>query len=862
MTSRLLSVFLTLIPAISVLHAAEMPPQARRALDIFEAQQQRAAAGREGANFRRDRRGSKSWAPDLEALRFDVRHYDLRLFVDIGREYVSGSVTVDLVNLEEGLDSLELDADANLGIFDVSLLADSRFSMDSSRSLSFSHDGERLLIHAPQALEAGEELKILISYGGHAYRDGYGINWDEHGNGRPLAWTMAEPFGARVWWPCQDRPDDKATFSLEVTTDARWTVASNGVEVSRTILPGARLARSCFASRWEVASYLVVMNISDFDYSEREYIGLDGTSMPVVLYALPEVAEQAQTDLARTPEMISVLASRYGEYPFLDEKYGNCSTYLGGGMEHQTLTTFGVSSLGTDFMPWLDVHELGHQWWGDWLTCADWRELWLNEGFATYTEWVWAEHLGEDVLRDYLEDTDAIGLFFGPVYDNPVPFSNTVYNKGGWILRMLRHRLGDDVFWAAIRAYRAEYGGRTALTSQLQEVFEETSGTDLGFFFDQWVYGENRPKVLYDWEELDSGELRITLRQVQSNAPPFRFLLDVRALRTGGGVEEHQIEVQALREQTLEVTTGGGIGDIIPDPDHQLLAEFAPASGPMIDFGEGFPGPWEFGTLSMGSSETTRQVLHFRNVGGAPVSIMGCGFYNPMVSDFGISLPAELPIVVNPGESVDIDLSFRALGMGSRDNWLFIATDDPREAVSYIRLHGTAGFFEGPHLQHGSRLAFGEVKAGAFVNGGLEISNLGSKELQIVASLDSEVFRLNGVGEFNLAAGEHGRIGVSFQPPAPGEYEDRLVLLSNDPQQHRVEVPLSGRAVAAPAIEAVPSMVDFGVAPAGSIEEFRINSIGSAPLHVEAVEFDGEFRLADVPGEVCESSRMIRPGHG
>ena len=173
-------------------------------------------------------------------------------------------------------------------------------------------------------------------------------------------------------------------------------VSSNGLEVGRVVNADGT-ATTRWSSAYPIATYLVVMNASDYVYSELTYTTQDGGSMPVVLYAYPENDAQARADLAVTPEMIGVLADAFGEYPFVEEKYGNCVTPFGGGMEHQTLTTLAAGSIGGGGIDWLNVHELAHAWWGDWVTCADWKDLWLNEGFATYSELVWAEHVSPDL---------------------------------------------------------------------------------------------------------------------------------------------------------------------------------------------------------------------------------------------------------------------------------------------------------------------------------------------------------------------------------------------------------------------------------------------------------------------------------
>ncbi|MCK5379665.1 MAG: M1 family metallopeptidase, partial [Acidobacteria bacterium] len=515
------------------------------------------------------------------------------------REVVSGSVEIELTAVQSGVAGVELDAWSGLRVLGVTLLKDAAFTYDSPVGLHFSHEDDRLSIDLQRILAEDESIHILINYGGRAGYRGNGINWDYHGGGQRVAWTMAEPFGARVWWPCNDRPDDKAVVDVTVTAPSDYTVASNGLMES-TVDHGDGTATTSWASVYPVAPYLVVMDVADYVYSEETYVSDQGTTMPVALYAFPEVADQAQDDLAVTPTMIETMAELFGEYPFIDEKYGNCTANFGGGMEHQTLTTISAAAIGSDWMPWLNVHELGHQWWGDWITCADWRELWLNEGFATLTEWLWAEHLGEGTLQNYLANSDNIGLFLGPVYDNPVPFSGTVYDKGAWVLRMLRHRLGDEDFFEGVAAYRVAHAGGAATSEDLKAAFEGVSGRDLDQFFDQWVYGENRPRFRYSWEAINGPAIRLVIHQIQQNAGLFEMPLDVR-VTTAGGTEDHQIELAPLAEQTIEIPLNAPATGVQLDPNRWSLFLSALSDQPDLDLGPGYPGPFDAGQSSPGS---------------------------------------------------------------------------------------------------------------------------------------------------------------------------------------------------------------------------------------------------------------------
>ncbi len=498
---------------------------------------------------------AKNWGTELSPATFDVENYELDLFVDPSSEVLSGSVTVELTAIEDGLGAIELDADLGLRILSVLEISDERYPYDTPSELEFDHAGDRLTVILAQPLAAGGAVKIQVTYGGHAWRGGLiggtGVNWYSNA-GTPVIHTFAQPYGARVWWPCNDRPDDKAIVTLTVTVPEDLDVAANGLERSRND-NGDGTATSTWSSIYEVSTYLVVMHISDFVYSESTYTGLDGTTMPVSLWAMPPVAAQAESDLAVTVPQIEVMAERWGEYPFLEEKYGNATVFFGGGMEHQTMTTLSVYRVGDPWMEWLNVHELGHQWWGDWVTMDDWRHIWLNEGFATHTEWLWAEHLGPAVFAQYLEDEDWRGWFSGPVFDNPEPFSWTIYAKGSWVAWMLRHVIGDDAFFDAMATYRAAHAGGTATTENLQTAMEEAGGMELDWFFDQWVYGLYRPRYVFSWENVDGPTIALTVRQVQTNTGLFSMPVDVRDTTSASGVSVRTVWIEAEAEQTITI---------------------------------------------------------------------------------------------------------------------------------------------------------------------------------------------------------------------------------------------------------------------------------------------------------------------
>ena len=784
----------------------------------------------------------KSWAPLLEPSPIDVSRYSIRFFLDFDREVVSGSVEIELTAVHSDLTTVEIDAWSGLRILGVTLLEDAAFAFDSPRDLDFSHENDTLSIQLPRTLAEDEGLRLLVTYGGRAGHRGDGINWDYHGNGQRVAWTMAEPFGARVWWPCNDRPDDKAVVNVTVTAPNTYTVASNGL-VESTTDHGDGTATTSWASIYPVAPYLVVMNVADYVYSEETYVTSQGTTMPVALYAFPEVADQAEDDLAVTPQMIETMAELFGEYPFIEEKYGNCTANFGGGMEHQTLTTISAAAIGTDWMPWLNVHELGHQWWGDWVTCADWRELWLNEGFATLTEWLWAEHLGESTLQNYLADSDNIGLFLGPVYDNPVPFSGTVYDKGAWVLRMLRHRLGDEDFFEGVAAYRENHAGEAATSEDLKAAFEGVSGRNLDQFFDQWVYGKNRPRFRYSWEATEGPAIRVVFEQIQQNAELFEMPLDIR-VTTASGTEDHQIELGALAEQTIEIPLNAPATGIELDPNHWSLFLSALSDQPDLDLGPGYPGPFDAGQSFPGSPASL--TIPVTNVGGNSLEISEWGFaYGG--SEFSITAPTQLPFSLAPGATVELEIEFKSGGLNTRSNWLWIRSNDPDNlGITYARVEGHGGIFPGDFLQAPSSVSFGNVPVKGLDEATAEFSNLGGAPVTLSATIQGDEFTLLSEVPPVLEPGTRQTFLIRFAPEAVGNHQGSLVFETDSGTWPTVEITLRGTGISAPHLLVTPSSLALGLVDNDTKEALvRISNDGTEDLHLLEFVFEGPFERSE-----------------
>lgn len=377
-----------------------------------------------------------------------------------------------------------------------------------------------------------ETFTLTIVYSGTAVSAGFGsIQFTTH-NGSNIVTTLSEPYYAYTWWPIKDGDvsqagdnGDKFTLQMAIISPDTMTTASNGA-YGGFDSPGPGRKRTYWATTHQIAPYLTFFSSTNYNTYTLNYNKLAGGTMPVLLYLYPESDTSANRNVwGQAVQMITTLRDLFGEYPWVDEKYGIYQFPFSGGMEHQTFTGQGVFDEG------VTVHELGHQWWGDMITCKTWNHVWLNEGFATYTEALWAEHKpgssGLPALKSSMAAKKYTGA--GSVYVtdaelsdvNAIFDSDTTYDKGGWVLHMLRHVVGDTNFFNCLASYRSAFFGSAATTENFQAICESVYGHSLNYFFQEWVYGERVPAYAYGWQSLTvngSKYLALYIDQTQSSS--------------------------------------------------------------------------------------------------------------------------------------------------------------------------------------------------------------------------------------------------------------------------------------------------------------------------------------------------------
>ena len=513
----------------------------------------------------------------------DVKHYRLQIRLDLVASAIAGTVTIEGETLAP-TSSINIDADDNLKIDAVRL---------DGAALDFRHRKDQIMLNFPQPLAAGGKFSIAIDYRGTATgnsRVGDGMLVDTHGaDDVPVMATLSEPYGAPSWWPCIDDARDKATAEVEITVPANYQATSNGVLV-KTESNADQTKTFFWREDFPLSTYLVAVSATNYTKFEDTYTALDGTTMPLTYYVYPHHLEIAQQKFAVTRRAMEIFAPLFGEYPFLEEKYGMVEFPWGGGMEHQTLTSLGSSVIGSSGTSQsIIAHELAHQWWGDLVTLRTWDDIWLNEGFASYSEVLFFERFANvnagDLMRSSYDDGKMSGRLGGTVtaedLDNPFDDTGAVYTKGAWVLHMLRRLLGDQGFFDALKDYRQRFAYGNASTSDFQQVCEDHYGAKLDWFFTQWVYATGRPsyKVSTDTRASDTGTgftLNVTIKQKQTQAIPGRsqsvyiMPLDV-TIRYGGGQTEKHVVMNDARKQTFTFNLTRMPVDVSVDEDNWVL---------------------------------------------------------------------------------------------------------------------------------------------------------------------------------------------------------------------------------------------------------------------------------------------------
>ena len=432
------------------------------------------------------RAGSGPYFPRRGNDGYVVEHYELTLDYRVGPNRLA-AVAVLTVRATAALSAVVLDF-ADLRV-DRVILAD-------GRRLRFEHRKEKLRVALPSRVAAGEQVVLEVVYRGApgptSSRYG-GLGWEQLADGVLVA---SQPTGAPSWFPCNDRPDDKATYRVQVTTASQYRVVANGRL--------AGVAHSGSTSTWTyvqdapMATYLATVQIGR--YQRAELSGAAG-GVPLVVAAPARRMAAARAALEAQDAMVALFGRLFGPYPFGSYTVVVTEDRLEIPVEAQGVSMFGSNHLGAGWEgERLIAHELAHQWFGNSLTVGDWRDIWLHEGFACYAEWLWSQASGgrsaDGHARAWHERLARLPQ--DVVLADPGPadlFDDRVYKRGALTLHALRLSLGDEVFFRLLRAWTARYRHGTVSTRQFVGMAAAVAGRDLGAFFDAWLFGMPLPAL-------------------------------------------------------------------------------------------------------------------------------------------------------------------------------------------------------------------------------------------------------------------------------------------------------------------------------------------------------------------------------
>lgn len=431
------------------------------------------------------------------------------LYPDFGNGgYNTLTYTLDLTI--KNVDTSELEATTTIEAIATQDL--SRFNLDfagfeitsievNDEAAEFSRNDQELTIIPAQALSKDEAFTVTVAYQGipspmTSQALPFPTGWIAYDGG---IFVLSEPDGSASFYPVNDHPLDKATYTIIVTAPKPYEVAANGV-LEETQDNGDSTTYT-FTVRDPMASYLTTININDFNTETME----SENGIPIRNYYAASLPEEVNLPFARQGEMIDYFSELFGPYPF--EVYGSLvmDTEFGAALENQTMSIFGVDMIDFDDVEGTEAvvaHELTHQWFGDSISVADWSDIWLNEGFATYGEALWVEYdYGKDGLNDWVngvyEEVQAFPAFYPPP-GNPAAnnlFNGGVYLRGGLTLHALRVTIGDDAFFETLRTYHERYKFGNATTEDFIAIAGEVSGQDLDALFDAWLYDEQLPSM-------------------------------------------------------------------------------------------------------------------------------------------------------------------------------------------------------------------------------------------------------------------------------------------------------------------------------------------------------------------------------
>ncbi len=491
-------------------------------------------------------------------------------------KYIKGKITTRFTVLNDSLKEIRFDLHDSLRVDSV---------LNHNEILEYFRETNTLVISLANTLYRDATDSISIFYQGTPFESGFGSFVQSYHAGAPIIWTLSEPYGAMEWWPCKQSLIDKIdSIDIIVTSPEGYRTASNGILVNESVVNNDKRSMH-WRHRYPIATYLIAIAVTNYaEFSDTIHLP-ENRYFPIQNFVFPENLESARNNARQTVDLMNLFNELFGEYPFSREKYGHAQFGWGGGMEHQTMSFMG--SFGFELIS----HELAHQWFGNYITLGSWKDIWLNEGFATYAAglsyenlldgfwWPRWKRLNHDKIIGnpggsvYVPDTTQVGRIFD---------SCLSYSKGAYLLHMLRWIMGDEPFFEAIRNYLNDpqciFG--FASTETVKRHFENTAGFSLDQFFEQWYYGEGYPIYSLNYSLVEENKLLLKLHQLTSH-PSVSFFempvpLRIYGPQAGDSVDFRLMHTYSGQEFLLD--PGFDVTRIEIDPDLWILKKVSSIS--------------------------------------------------------------------------------------------------------------------------------------------------------------------------------------------------------------------------------------------------------------------------------------------
>lgn len=480
--------------------------------------------------------GSLTVSQIAESEKYDVTYYDLNLSMTNLNTNLSGTGGI-YGKARVALDSVLFELFSTFTISEIRI-----------NNVATAYGRNNSAIKVPANLAAGQAFKIEVDYSGTPPNGvtnplgGAGMTNDVSPSwGNRVTWSLSEPFSAYEWWPCKQSLRDKAdSVSVKITVPSTCKAGSNGV-LENVVDLGNGTTRYEWKHKHVIDYYLISVAVAEYiDYTI--YANPVGAPNPVkiqnYIYNNPQTLPYFKTLIDETVDYLEYFSEIFGLYPYHTEKYGHSMAPLGGGMEHQTMTTQG------SFSKTLTSHELAHQWWGNQVTCASWSDVWVNEGFASYAEYLMLAKLypgqeGPDMVnrhQDIMSQPGGSIWVKDSLSDGAIFSGRLTYNKGAAFVHTLRFMLNDDAqFFQALRDYQTTFKDSVAVGIDIKNTLEAASGIDLNAAFEEWYFGQGYPTYSAVWNSVGT-DLHIKISHTTSRAnitPTFTNPLEIRFTRSG-----------------------------------------------------------------------------------------------------------------------------------------------------------------------------------------------------------------------------------------------------------------------------------------------------------------------------------------